>query len=177
MSTRNLPYGYKMEKGNIIIDKSEAEYIRMIFELRANGTGVYSIGKMLYEKQIPFFSDTRDKAVKKVSAILYKPIYTGNEKYPEIIGKDVFDKIQKMKTAAFRKTKKEEKSNKPVEEYEFIINDETEDIRLRIKEHIEFHLSESVQIREMIIEFAEKLYSCIKQKNDKIPTDHKPEKL
>ena len=52
MSARNLPYGYKMEKGIILIDETEAVYVRMIFESRSNGMGVYAIGKMLYEQQI-----------------------------------------------------------------------------------------------------------------------------
>ena len=79
MSTRNLPYGYTMEMGIIKADETEAKYVRMIFDLRMDGMGVYAIGKMLYDNKIPFFDDTRDKAIKKASAILYKPIYAGDK--------------------------------------------------------------------------------------------------
>ena len=63
MSARNLPYGYKMEKGIVLINEQEAEYVRRIFDMRVSGIGVYAIGKMLYEEQIPFFDETRDKAI------------------------------------------------------------------------------------------------------------------
>ena len=67
MKARMIPYGYKMEKGIIGINGEEAKQIRRIFEMRLNGTGVYAIGKRLYEQQIPFFTDTRDKAIKKAA--------------------------------------------------------------------------------------------------------------
>ena len=85
MKTRLIPYGYKMENGVLLVNGEEAEQVRRIFEMRVNSTGVYAIGKMLYAEQIPFFSDTRDKAIKKASAILDKPIYTGANGYPAIV--------------------------------------------------------------------------------------------
>ena len=88
MNTRLIPYGYKMENGVLLVNKEESKQVRRIFEMRINGTGVYAIGKTLYEEQIPFFSDTRDKAIKKASAILYKPIYTGAKGYPAIVDKE-----------------------------------------------------------------------------------------
>ena len=117
MNTRLIPYGYKMENGVLLVNEEEAEQVRRIFEMRVNDMGVYAIGKMLYEEQIPFFSDTRDKAIKKASAILYKPIYTGAKGYPAIIDKDTFDKVQTMKPQAFRKPKNEETADTENEEY------------------------------------------------------------
>ena len=96
MNTRLIPYGYKMENGVLLVNDEEAVQIRRIFEMRVSGTGVYAIGKMLFEEQIPFFTDTRDKAIKKASAILYKPIYAGAKGYPAIVDKDTFDKVQTM---------------------------------------------------------------------------------
>lgn len=104
MNTRLIPYGYKMENGVLLVNEEEAEQVRRIFAMRISGTGVYAIGKMLYEEQIPFFTDTRDKAIKKASAILYKPIYTGAKGYPAIVDKETFDtesmraKIEQMIT-------------------------------------------------------------------------------
>ena len=77
VSTDRTEQQHSFEMQRIIgINEEEAKQIRRIFEMRLNGTGVYAIGKMLYEQQIPFFTDTRDKAIKKASVILYKPIYT-----------------------------------------------------------------------------------------------------
>ena len=53
MNTRLIPYGYKMENGVLLVNEEEAEQVRRIFEMRVNDMGVYAIGKMLYEEQIP----------------------------------------------------------------------------------------------------------------------------
>ena len=136
MNTRLIPYGYKMENGVLLVNDEEAEQVRRIFEMRVNDMGVYAIGKMLYEKQIPFFSDTRDKAIKKASAILYKQIYTGAKGYPAIVDKETFDKVQAMKPQAFRKPKNEEVAEIETEEYQFIANEETEKTRAKIEQMI-----------------------------------------
>lgn len=166
MNTRLIPYGYKMENGVLLVNEEEAEQIQRIFEMRVHGTGVYAIGKMLYEEQIPFFSDTRDKAVKKASAILYKPIYTGAKGYPAIVDKDTFDKVQAMKPQAFRKPKNEEVAEIETEEYQFIANEETEKTRAKIEQMITDRTVDGTAVREMIFALAAQNYSCIRRKED-----------
>jgi len=166
MNTRLIPYGYKMENGVLLVNDEEAVQIRRIFEMRISGTGVYAIGKMLYEEQIPFFTDTRDKAVKKASAILYKPIYTGAKGYPAIVNKETFDKIQKMKPQAFRKPKNEEVAEIETEEYQFIANEETEKTRAKIEQMITDRTVDGTAVREMIFALAAQNYSCIHRKED-----------
>ena len=166
MNTRLIPYGYKMENGVLLVNEEEAEQVRRIFEMRVNDMGVYAIGKMLYEEQIPFFSDTRDKAIKKASAILYKPIYTGAKGYPAIIDKDTFDKVQTMKPQAFRKPKNEETAKTENEEYVFIANEETETMRAKIEQMITDRTVDGTAVREMIFALAAQNYSCIRRKGD-----------
>ena len=168
MNTRLIPYGYKMENGVLLVNEEEAEQVKRIFEMRVNGAGVYAIGKMLYEEQIPFFSDTRDKAIKKASAILYKPIYTGAKGYPAIIDKDTFDKVQTMKPQAFRKPKNEEVAECETEEYQCIANEETEKTRAKIEQMITDRTVDGTAVREMIFALAAQNYSCIKRKDDAI---------
>ena len=166
MNTRLIPYGYKMENGVLLVNDEETVQIRRIFEMRISGMGVYAIGKMLYEEQIPFFSDTRDKAVKKASAILYKPIYTGAKGYPAIVDKDTFDKVQAMKPQAFRKPKNEEVAEIETEEYQFIANEETEKTRAKIEQMITDRTVDGTAVREMIFALAAQNYSCIRRKDD-----------
>ena len=166
MNTRLIPYGYKMENGVLLVNDEETVQIRRIFEMRISGMGVYAIGKMLYEEQIPFFSDTRDKAVKKASAILYKPIYTGAKGYPAIVDKDTFDKVQAMKPQAFRKPKNEEVAEIETEEYQFIANEETEKTRAKIEQMITDRTVDGTAVREMIFALAAQNYSCIRRKED-----------
>ena len=166
MNTRLIPYGYKMENGVLLVNDEEAEQVRRIFEMRVNDMGVYAIGKTLYEEQIPFFSDTRDKAIKKASAILYKPIYTGAKGYPAIVDKDTFDKVQAMKPQAFRKPKNEEVAEIETEEYQFIANEETEKTRAKIEQMITDRTVDGTAVREMIFALAAQNYSCIQRKGD-----------
>ena len=166
MNTRLIPYGYKMENGVLLVNDEEAEQVRRIFEMRVNDMGVYAIGKMLYEKQIPFFSDTRDKAIKKASAILYKQIYTGAKGYPAIVDKETFDKVQAMKPQAFRKPKNEETAKTENEEYVFIANEETETMRAKIEQMITDRTVDGTAVREMIFALAAQNYSCIRRKED-----------
>ena len=166
MNTRLIPYGYKMENGVLLVNEEEAEQVRRIFEMHVNDMGVYAIGKMLYEEQIPFFTDTRDKAIKKASAILYKPIYTGAKGYPAIIDKDTFDKVQTMKPQAFRKPKNEEPADTKNEEYEFIANEETGSMRAKIEQMITNRNVDETAVREMIFALAAQNYSCIHRKED-----------
>ena len=166
MNTRLIPYGYKMENGVLLVNEEEAEQVKRIFEMRVNGAGIYAIGKMLYEEQIPFFTDTRDKAIKKASAILYKPIYTGAKGYPAIVDKDTFDKVQAMKPQAFRKPKNEEVAEIETEEYQFIANEETETMRAKIEQMITDRTVDGTAVREMIFALAAQNYSCIRRKDD-----------
>ena len=166
MNTRLIPYGYKMENGVLLVNEEEAEQVRRIFEMRVNDMGVYAIGKMLYEEQIPFFSDTRDKAIKKASAILYKPIYTGANGYPAIVDKETFDKVQTMKPQAFRKPKNEETAKTENEEYVFIANEETETMRAKIEQMITDRTVDGTAVRELIFALAAQNYSCIRRKDD-----------
>ena len=166
MNTRLIPYGYKMENGVLLVNEEEAEQVRRIFEMRVNDMGVYAIGKMLYEEQIPFFTDTRDKAIKKASAILYKPIYTGAKGYPAIVDKDTIDKVQAMKPQAFRKPKNEETAKTENEEYVFIANEETETMRAKIEQMITERTVDGTAVRELIFALAAQNYSCIRRKED-----------
>ena len=166
MNTRLIPYGYKMENGVLLVNEEEAEQVKRIFEMRVNGAGIYAIGKMLYEEQIPFFTDTRDKAIKKASAILYKPIYTGAKGYPAIVDKETFDKVQAMKPQAFRKPKNEEVAEIETEEYQFIANEETETMRAKIEQMITDRTVDGTAVREMIFALAAQNYSCIQRKGD-----------
>ena len=161
-----VPYGYKMENGVLLVNEEEAVQICRIFEMRVNGMGVYAIGKMLYKEQIPFFSDTRDKAIKKASAILYKPIYMGAKGYLAIIDKDTFDKIQTMKPQAFRKPKNEESADTKNEEYEYTATEETEHMRAKIEQMITDRTVDVTAVREMIFALAAQNYSCIHRKED-----------
>lgn len=167
MNTRCFPYGYGMEKGRIIVIREEATQIHRIFEMRLDGVGVYAIGKKLFEEKVPFFDETRDKSIKKVSAVLYKPIYTGVKGYPAIISKETFDKVQEMKAAPFRQPRTVETKIEEPEEYEMKKTNDLEEMERNIIEMINEHTSDGSQVREMIIEFIKEKYCNITKEENK----------
>ena len=164
--TRAYPYGYEMINGVIVINTAEAEVVKQIYSDRLSGIGVYAIGKKLYEMQIPYFSEERDKAIKKAGAILYKSVYCGERRYPAIIDRCDFDAVQAMKTAAFRKKKNDSDDDKPVRIDElsvsYVPTAEVTALEEKLNDILEATSNtDSTAIRAMIFELVRKKYACI----------------
>lgn len=72
-------YGYrKDEEGNLIIEESEAEVVRWIFESYLNGMGTYVIAKMLNDRRIPTIREGERWQDGVVKNILLNPVYEGD---------------------------------------------------------------------------------------------------
>ena len=72
-------YGYrKDEDGNLIIEETEAEVVRWIFESYLNGMGAYVIAKMLNDHQIPTIRESEKWQDSVVKNILINPVYEGD---------------------------------------------------------------------------------------------------
>lgn len=72
-------YGYrKDEEGNLIIEETEAEVVRWIFESYLNGMGAYVIAKMLNDAKIPTIRESEKWQDSVVKNILMNPVYEGD---------------------------------------------------------------------------------------------------
>ena len=72
-------YGYrKDEEGNLIIEESEAEVVRWIFESYLNGMGAYVIAKMLNDHKIPTIRGSAKWQASVIQEILQNPVYEGD---------------------------------------------------------------------------------------------------
>lgn len=72
-------YGYrKDEDGNLIIEETEAEVVRWIFETYLNGMGAYVIAKMLNDHKIPTIRGSEKWQDSVVKNILMNPVYEGD---------------------------------------------------------------------------------------------------
>lgn len=72
-------YGYrKDEDGNLIIEETEAEVVRWIFESYLNGMGAYVIAKMLNDAKIPTIRESEKWQDSVVKNILMNPVYEGD---------------------------------------------------------------------------------------------------
>lgn len=94
---RNFPYGYVMERGVIIVNESEAETVRWIFEKRAAGRSNWEMARELYSGDDQYFKDDMKKAACKVSMILYNERYIGADGYPPIVDTELFHAVQEKK--------------------------------------------------------------------------------
>lgn len=169
MEKRYIPFGYRVENGKKVINKEEASVVRRIYEMRIKGEGVSAIGKQLYDERQPFFSDTKDKSIKKVSAILYKKIYAGDKNYPAIVDAESFSCIGRMKDKPIRRHCANDEGNVEYTEnmnFEYKGSDEISNIEMSVSEMIRNRKAESKEVLEMILKLASKKYSCIIQKEE-----------
>ncbi|MBR7084244.1 MAG: hypothetical protein IKI37_03595 [Oscillospiraceae bacterium] len=97
MAMRKFPYGYRMEKGKIIICEPETEIIRAIFRGRAGGRSNWEMAVELFNSHTAYFDADVKKASCKISDILYNERYIGAEGYEAIVDREVFEAVQKLK--------------------------------------------------------------------------------
>lgn len=82
---RYLPYGYKIEKGKMTIEPQEAETIRKIYSLYAQGLSYQKIAEQLTESGVRYMLDKPQWNKNMVARILQNQSYLGTEKHPAII--------------------------------------------------------------------------------------------
>ena len=90
-----IPYGYKMNNGQIIVHSEHAEVIRKIFSLRLNRVSSNAIANYLNEHKL-WKSSGLSWYHHDVSKILKDGRYCGENDYPRIISQKTFDETQKI---------------------------------------------------------------------------------
>ncbi len=98
MKLRTVPYGYKYDNGEIVIDTCESETVKRIFELYKNGQSLLNISKLLNEENIEYMPGITGWNKSRLMRILEDKRYTGTEKYPVIIDKETSEKVISMKS-------------------------------------------------------------------------------
>lgn len=72
-------YGYRNDgDGNLVVEDSEAETVRWIFESYLNGLGIYLIVKELNQKGVPTIRAGEKWHTGSIKEILKNPVYEGN---------------------------------------------------------------------------------------------------
>lgn len=92
-------YGYrKDEDGNLIIEESEAEVVRWIFEAYLNGMGTYMITKELNQRGIPTIRESEKWQDSVIKEILKNPVYEGNRLQQRTYTETQFPFIRRVNT-------------------------------------------------------------------------------
>lgn len=102
--TRFIPYGYTIREGRTVIEHTEAEIIREIFDEYIKGASLKDIAENLTQRRIPYTekTDVWDKA--RIARIIDNAKYIGDEEYDPIIDEDTYEGAVSMKAARQRNT-------------------------------------------------------------------------
>ena len=100
--TRFIPYGYTISEGRTVIEHSEAEIIREIFDAYIKGASLKDIAESLTQRKVPYTerTDVWDKA--RIARIIENAKYIGDGEYDPIIDEDTYEGAVSMKAARQR---------------------------------------------------------------------------
>ena len=100
--TRFIPYGYTMRNGRMIIEHTEADIIRHIFDEYIKGASLKDLADELTARRIPYTEKTEiwDKA--RISRIIDNTKYLGSDVYDPIIDEGIFEEAAAAKAARQR---------------------------------------------------------------------------
>lgn len=106
--TRFIPYGYTIREGRTVIEHTEAEIIREIFDEYIKGASLKDIAENLTQRRVPYTekTDVWDKA--RIARIIDNAKYIGDEEYDPIIDEDTYEGAVSMKAARQRNTVQKE---------------------------------------------------------------------
>jgi site-specific DNA recombinase len=92
MKNRRFPYGYEMQNGLIVICLKEADTVKQIFSQYLNGKNLKNIAERLTENQIEFLPGEYGWNKSRIKRMIEDERYIGDDTYPAIIDKDIFQK-------------------------------------------------------------------------------------
>lgn len=89
MANRKLPFGYRMENGQVCVEEAEAEIVRMIFSRYGEGTSYETLAKSLNGGTVPY-APGRPWNKNMVARVLRDRRYLGDETYPALVTAERF---------------------------------------------------------------------------------------
>lgn len=90
----HMPIGYRMINGEIHIDEKKSKTVERIYEDYVAGKSLLAIAKELKEDAIPNANHKTNWTHGAVGKILVNIKYLGDDFYPPLISKELYDKVQ-----------------------------------------------------------------------------------
>ena len=94
---RNIPFGYTMQKGEIIAEPTESQAVKDIFKLYLDGKSMSEIARQMSISQISYNGITFDWNKNMVKRILENEKYLGKDGYPALIDNETFNRANARK--------------------------------------------------------------------------------
>lgn len=88
---RNIPFGYTMQKGEIVEELTESQAVKDIFKLYLDGKSMSEIARQMSISQISYNGITFDWNKNMVKRILENEKYLGKDGYPVLIDNETFN--------------------------------------------------------------------------------------
>lgn len=107
MQSRWILYGYKMENDIFCIVQPEAEIVRRIFLNYVNGVSLKSIAEVLTAEQVVYLKEKNQWNKNMIARIIENTHYMGDDEYPQIVDKDIFQSALNRKNALGGKREKD----------------------------------------------------------------------
>ena len=99
---RFVPYGYTIRDGHTVIEHSEADIIRHIFDVYIKGASLKEIAEDLTRRRIPYTEKTDVWDKSRIARIIDNSRYTGADSYDPIIDENTYEEATAVKNARRR---------------------------------------------------------------------------
>ncbi len=93
---RYIPYGYKLEKGEFIVDPKETPTVCRIFNQYARGQTLQGIADELIRSGVPYMDARPCWDKHKIKRMIENMRYTGENDYPPVIEPELFRRVRDM---------------------------------------------------------------------------------
>lgn len=104
MKIRNIPFGYTMENGKILLHPTESQAVQEIFSDYLDGQSLLKIAESLNERQVEYLPEVAGWNKARLKRIIEDKRYIGSDSYPSIIEQRIYEKAQAVR--ASRNTQK-----------------------------------------------------------------------
>ena len=99
-SQKRIAFGYMRARNNkIILYDAQAAAVQLIYVQYLDGFGLRSIKELLESFGVPSPYNWKDWSLQTLSNILSNPHYIGDDIYPQIVTRQQYDSVQKIKAS------------------------------------------------------------------------------
>lgn len=98
MKQRNLPFGYVVENGTVVINNAEAAIIRKIAKQYLGGKSLRTIAELLTTKRVEYMLGKSNWNRSRIQRMIDDKRYIGENGYPPILTEQAYKAMQAMKT-------------------------------------------------------------------------------
>lgn len=97
MEKRKLPFGYKLENGDVLIDNREAECVRWIYTTYRLGASLKEIAEEINSQQRIWYTPGKAWNKNMIDRILQDQRYSRDALYPEIISENLCESVRQRR--------------------------------------------------------------------------------